>query len=244
LILTLTFILTVALVPAGAWPVYILLFSILFTAVLLSMIGAGYVLRRSALALPFLLAALPLIFTTPGTDIFSLSTHALNVTISLEGIERFISISFKSWISVQAAIILTATTAFPDLLVAMRAVRIPRLLVAIFALMWRYLFVLGDEAMRLIRARAARSSESEVKGLRKGGNPTWRATTAGGMAGNLFMRSLERSDRIYIAMLSRGYDGEERTIPLSRLSLSNWMVIIAGGLVMGLLLFLSLLTTG
>ena len=46
---------------------------------------------------------------------------------------------------------LAATTPFPDLLLAMRAVGIPRLLVAIFGLMWRYLFVLVDEALRLMR---------------------------------------------------------------------------------------------
>jgi cobalt/nickel transport system permease protein len=64
------------------------------------------------------------------------------------------------------------------------------------------------------------------------------------MAGNLFLRSLERSDRIYVAMLSRGYDGEVRTIPLSKLTLSNWAMMIAGGVVLGLLLILSFLSTG
>ena len=48
---------------------------------------------------------------------------------------------------------LASSTPFPDLLVAMRAVGIPRLLVAIFGLMWRYLFVLADEVLRLMRAR-------------------------------------------------------------------------------------------
>ena len=55
------------------------------------------------------------------------------------------------------AIVLAAATPFPELLSAMRALRVPRLLVAIFGLMWRYLFVLADEAVRLIRARQARS---------------------------------------------------------------------------------------
>jgi cobalt/nickel transport system permease protein len=243
-ILALAFILTTALMPFGAWPIYILLFSILISAVVLSTVGVGYVLRRSALALPFLLAALPLIFITPGSALFSLNFGGWQASVSLEGLERFLSITFKSWVSVQAAILLTATTPFPDLLSAMRAVGIPRLLVTIFGLMWRYLFVLGDEAMRLIRARAARSGEADVQGLRRGGSLAWRATTAGGMAGNLFLRSLERSDRIYVAMLSRGYDGEVRTIPLSKLTLSNWAVMIAGGVVLGLLLILSFLSTG
>ena len=51
--------------------------------------------------------------------------------LSQPGLERFLSIAVKSWLSVQAAIVLAATTPFPDLLVAMRALKVPRLLVAI-----------------------------------------------------------------------------------------------------------------
>ena len=161
LVLTLAFILTVRAHPAGAWPVYILLFALILSVEVLSELGVAYVLKRAALALPFVLAALPVIFTTPGAALFSLSLGPWTLTASLPGLERFISIALKSWISVQAAIVLAATTPFPDLLVAMRAVRIPRLLVAIFGLMWRYLFVLVDEALRLLRARAARSGVSD-----------------------------------------------------------------------------------
>lgn len=229
--------------PFGAWPFYILLVSILVSVEVLSGIGVGYVLRRSALAIPFLFAALPLIFTTVGPASFSLEIGTWELSVSQEGMVRFLSIAIKSWISVQAAVLLASTTPFPDLMTAMRAVGIPRLLVAILGLMWRYIFVLGDEGMRMIRARAARSSESDEQGSRRGGSLTWRATVAGGMAGNLMVRSLERSDRIYFAMLSRGYDGEVRTLPLSRLTLSDWVVMIAGGMIFLLLLLSSLLIT-
>ena len=76
------------------------------------------------------------------------------------GLERFVSIAIKSWLSVQAAIVLASSTSFPDLLVAMRALHVPQLLVSIFGLMWRYMFVLVDEATRLLRARASRSGRS------------------------------------------------------------------------------------
>jgi cobalt/nickel transport system permease protein len=161
--------------------------------------------------------------------------------ITQEGLARFISIALKSWISVQAAILLAASTPFPDLLVAMRAVKIPRLLVAVFGLMWRYLFVLVDEALRLMRARAARSGETGQSGTKPGGRLAWRARVAGGMAGNLFMRAFERSDRIYVAMLSRGYDGEVRATPLPALNQAGWLVLILGLAVLGLLMVLSIL---
>lgn len=240
-VLTVAFILTTALIPIGAWPIYILLLAIVLSAVILSGVGIFHVIKRAALAFPFVLAALPLIFTTPGLQLFSLTLGTWEITVTIPGVERFFSIALKSWISVQAAILLTATTQFPDILTAMRAVRVPRLLVAIIGLMWRYIFVLADEALRLMRARVARSGEGDVPGYRKGGQISWRAQTAGGMAGNLFLRSIERSDRIYFAMLSRGYDGEVRTMPLPKLEASNWIVLILGGGILSLLVILSLL---
>jgi cobalt/nickel transport system permease protein len=150
----------------------------------------------------------------------------------------------KSWLSVQAAILLAASTQFPELLQAMRAVGIPRLLVSMFGLMWRYLFVLVDEALRLMRARQARSGQSMVAGKKSGGSVAWRARLTGGMAGNLFLRAFERSDRIYVAMLSRGYDGEVRTLPLPALTGLNRLILAAGLFFLGLLLLFGILFQG
>jgi cobalt/nickel transport system permease protein len=240
-VLTMAFILCTALTPPGAWPVYILLLSIIVAVEVLSDLGVAYVFKRAVLAFPFVLAALPVIFSTPGSELFSLTLGPWTLTASLPGLERFLSIAFKSWVSVQAAIVLAASTPFPDLLVAMRAVRMPRLLVAIFGLMWRYLFVLVDEVLRLLRARAARSGVSADAKLKAGGSVTWRARVAGGMAGSLFLRALERSDRIYLAMVSRGYDGEVRTMPLPGLKPSHWIVLSCGIGTLALLLMIAYL---
>ncbi len=95
------------------------------------------------------------------------------------------------------AVVLASATPFPELLAAMR-MRLPKLLVAVIGLMWRYLFVLVDEVLRLMRAREARSGQAD--GSRGGGSLAWRARVTGGMAGNLMLRSFDRSERIYAAM--------------------------------------------
>jgi cobalt/nickel transport system permease protein len=237
-VLAVAFILTTALTPVGAWPVYILLLAIAISVEVLSELGVGFVWRRAALALPFVLAAIPVIFTINGPVLFSLSIGPWTLTATIPGMERFLSIALKSWISVQVAIVLASSTPFPDLLVAMRAVHIPRLLVAIFGLMWRYLFVFADEALRLIRARTARSGEADLPGLKTGGSLAWRGRITGGMAGNLFLRAFERSDRIYMAMLARGYDGEVRAAPSPRLQTDDWVILTGAlGLLLGLLFF-------
>jgi cobalt/nickel transport system permease protein len=282
LALTLVFILTTALAPAGAWPVYVLLFALALAVEILSELGVGHVLRRAALALPFALAALPVLFTVPGPALLTVPIGPWSLTITGPGLERFVSIVLKSWISVQMAIVLAASTRFPELLLAMRAIRIPRLLVAVFGLMWRYLFVLADEALRLLRARSARSgmpyrssdsgltteaqrSRRLLDGLRArrvsvvqsstapdlergvgkiGGGIAWRARVTGGMAGSLFLRAFERSDRIYAAMAARGYDGEVRAFPLPPISPASWAVLLGGLSLLGVLTLFGFLFWG
>lgn len=241
LVLGLAFILTTALIPDSLWTLYFLLLAIVLSLEFLSGVGLDYFLKRSTLALPFILAAFPLIFTIPGVSFFTFTFGPWDFSASIPGLVRFASIALKSWISIQIAILLTATTPFPDILTAMRALRFPRLLVMIFGLMWRYLFVFADETMRLLRARAARSGATGNPEFQTGGSISWRARTAGGLAGNLFVRSLERSERIYLAMLARGYDGEIRSLPQGKMEGSNWFILGFGGCVLFLVLVLSLI---
>jgi cobalt/nickel transport system permease protein len=251
-VLAVAFILAVALTPVGAWPVYVLLAAIGLSVVLLSELGVGFVLKRAALALPFVLAAVPILVTAAGAPLWSASLGAWTITISDAGAARFASILLKSWLSVQMAIVLAAATPFPQLLLAMRAVRLPRLIVAIFGLMWRYLFVLVDEVLRLLRARAARSGdprELPEAGPRaaagatgkRGGTLAWRAHVAGGMAGNLLVRSFDRGERIYAAMAARGYDGEVRAFPLPAIPPGQRLILAGGLALLSLLVFLGYL---
>jgi len=249
LILTVVFILTTSLTPLNAWPVYILLMAFLLSVEILSHLGIGCVWRRASLAIPFMLAAVPLMFTIEGRHLFSISLGSWTLNASIEGVLHFVNVALKSWLSIQAAILLASSTPFPDLLVAMRSVRIPRLLVAMFGLMWRYLFVFADEALRLIRARASRSgtpalSETGQRQNRTGGSIIWRARVAGGMAGNLFLRAFERSDRIYVAMLSRGYDGEVRSLSLPAMTHTSRLTLICGLCLLSLLLAFGILFWG
>ncbi len=202
----LAYIFAVTLTPAGHWPALGLLALPLLAAVALSRLPPLLVLRRSALALPFLLAAVPLLFTRQGEALFSVPLFGW--TASREGLEAVLSILAKSWLSVVAAVLLTATTPAAELLRAMRSLGLPRLLVATVSFMYRYLFVIGEEAIRLIRARDSRSAR--VPGQRAGGGLAWRAKVLGQMVGSLFLRSYERSERVYAAMQARGYDGEPR----------------------------------
>ena len=209
-VVTIAFIISNALLPDGAWIAFALAWAFLLLANALSGLGIDFTFRRSFIALPFALAAVTVLFSIPGNPLFTFHLFTLTVTITDAGLLRFVSIVIRSWLSVQMAILLVATTEFPKIVHALNHLRIPTILTVIISFLYRYLFVLSDEALRLLRARQARSAAAS--GRSAGGSVLWRARITGNMAGQLFLRSYERSDRIYNAMISRGYKGELMTI--------------------------------
>ncbi|MGB8252090.1 MAG: cobalt ECF transporter T component CbiQ [Anaerolineaceae bacterium] len=232
LVFIVAIILSCTLLPTSAWPAYILIFSILVALILLSDLNLAYVMKRSLLVLPFLLTAFPLIFRASESSIITYTVDKITITISQEGLIRFVSLGIKSWLSVIAAILLASTTSFTELLLAMRSLKIPRLLVAVFGLMWRYLFLMFEEVERLIRARKSRSGRDPSFPTRLGRSLKWQAGVTGGMAGSVFLRSLERSERVYNSMLARGYDGEIRSLeePPIQSGVLLWLIIAVAGL--------------
>ncbi len=223
-IVTILFIVSNVALPDGAWPAFLFAWSMLIAGSMLAGLGYGYLLRRSFVALPFALAAITAIFAIPGQPLFAWSIGSWRVVATDAGLIRFLSIVVRSWLSVQMAILLTATTQFPDLMHALRHLRVPKLLVAIVSFMYRYLFVLIDEAARLLRAREARSARLTPGS--GGGSIAWRARIAGNLAGQLFLRSYERSDRVYNAMLARGYAGQFLTINPHIMRRRDWAALL------------------
>jgi cobalt/nickel transport system permease protein len=209
-VVTIVFIVSNALLPDGAWLAFILAWLFLLAANALSRLGIAYTFRRSLVALPFALIAITVLFSIPGKPVANFSIAMWDFVITDAGLLRFVSILIRSWLSVQIALLLVAATRFPDLIHALEHLRVPAILTTIIAFLYRYLFVLTDEVFRLLRARESRSAGRA--GQRSGGGVFWRAKVAGNMAGQLFLRSYERSDRIYNAMLSRGYTGHLYTL--------------------------------
>lgn len=219
--LTVLFILSNALLLDGAWAAFGLAWILLLWANSLSALGMDFTFRRSLIALPFALAAASAIFSPLGNPLAEWHVGPLVLIPTDYGLIKFASILVRSWLSVQAAILLVAVTRFPDMIHAFEHLRVPKILTTIVSFLYRYLFVLTDEVMRLLRAREARSAT--VAGQRSGRSVVWRAKVTGNMAGQLFLRSYERSDRIYNAMLARGYTGQLRTLNPHVMKSSDWL---------------------
>jgi cobalt/nickel transport system permease protein len=127
----------------------------------------------------------------PGTVVF------LGMKLSA-GWFSFLSILVKFSLTISAALLLIATTSFPGVCHALRRFGLPALFVSQLLFLYRYLFVLLEETMRIIRARDMRSFGKRGIDFR----------TAVRIIGMLFLRTVERAERIYSAMLSRGFTGD------------------------------------
>jgi cobalt/nickel transport system permease protein len=108
----------------------------------------------------------------------------------------FLSTLLKSNLCVLTMLMLTWTTPFHDVLHELRRLRFPSVMLTTLALMYRYLPVLGEETRRMSRARASRTFTHHRSG-------TWRNLAT--IIGQLFIRSAERAERIYLAMCARGW---------------------------------------
>lgn len=213
-------ILTAVLLPDDAWPSFVVLLMVLVALSLSSGLGWSFAIRRAFIALPFVLAALPLPFLTPGPVVWTVP--GLGWTMTAPGLIRFVAILLRTWLAVQAGVLLSATTSAADLLWGLQALGMPKLLVAVVGFMLRYLFILADEALRMLRARTARSPK--LAGIRRPGL-LWQGRVAGMMVGSFFLRSLERSERVYAAMASRGYAGDIQLLGTPVMKPSDWIAL-------------------
>jgi cobalt/nickel transport system permease protein len=93
-------------------------------------------------------------------------------------------------------VLLANTTPFSNLLSVLKSAHAPALLVTTLSLMYRYMFVLVDEAQRMRRARASRTFTAHRA-------RAWETTAT--VVSQLFVRSSERAERIYAAMCARGW---------------------------------------
>lgn len=180
--------------PLHAWPAFAACFAALAAIAALARVGPGIVWSRVRVILPlvvFVAAFVPFVRGGPAVEVGPLS-------VSEAGLATFALVNAKAAIGALSAILLGATTSFPDILHGLERLRVPRLLTVIAAFMYRYVFVIVDEARRMRAALSARAYRPRHLG---------QAAAIGRLVTALFLRSYERGERVYLAMLARGYAG-------------------------------------
>jgi len=162
----------------------------------LGRIPPGFILKKVLAASPFAVAVglfNPILDRAPAAT--------LGPLVITGGWVTFASILLRFALTVGAALALVACTGMNRLGAALERLGVPRVLVVQLLFLYRYLFVTSDQAARMARGAALRSG-GRRPGLR----------VYGSMIGHLLLRSLDRAERIYRAMVARGFDGEIRVL--------------------------------
>lgn len=181
--------------PLYAWPVWACCVAALAAVAVVGRVPAGAIWRRARVVLPVvLLASVFIPLARPGREAFALGPFSASV----EGLEALLSVGVKAVLGTVSAVLLTATTSVPALVRGLEVMRVPRVLTLIAAFMYRYLFVIAEELARMRSALASRAYRPR--------NPLDLAPL-GRMVAALFLRSHARGERVYLAMLARGYTG-------------------------------------
>ncbi len=177
-----------------------------FLLVLAAIIGVSLttLLKRFVWLIPF--AGIMIIlfpFITPGKPLFTLATPFFSATATEAGLIKAGFLALRVLNATLAVSLLVLTTPLQELLHGFQQLKVPGIMVNLIAFTLRYFEVLADEVRRMKLARKARGFQSGSNLLH------WHTMkTLGLLLGTLFVRSAERGERIFYAMLARGYRGE------------------------------------
>jgi cobalt/nickel transport system permease protein len=177
-----------ALTPMAFFPV---------AMITIGRIPPGVILRKIAVASPFAIMVgmfNPILDHTP---VFSIGSWVVTA-----GWLSFFSILFRFALTVSAALALIACTGMFRIGAGLEQLGAPRLFVMQLLFLYRYLFVVADEGITMLRSVQARCPGMRSLPLK----------IYGSLTGHLLMRSLDRADRIHRSMVARGFDGHIQTL--------------------------------
>lgn len=144
--------------------------------------------------------SLPVLFITSGTPVASANLSLFTLTVTSEGIIRFLIFTVRVWFCVASLTMLILSMGFSSFLKMLSSIRVPSILIQMFSLTYRYLFLSIHEVQKVLIAKEARTYNNRrtinLSNLKH----------SGALLSILFIRTYERSERVYMAMKSRGFD--------------------------------------
>ncbi len=180
LVALLAFLIAVSTTRAGAHIAFAIYATLTLTAALVARLPLAALLLRAALILPFS------------------ATFALVTWLSGDPV-RALALIEKSVLCGFAALLLISTTQVPELFRSLDWFAAPRPFILVIQFLYRYLFVISEQAQHMRRAaQCRRGAANHRRSI---------FTSAAGTLGVLFARSWERADIVYRAMLARGFTG-------------------------------------
>jgi len=163
------------------------------------------------------LIALPALFTTPGQAV--LLVPMLNLSVTNQGLRTALLLILRVETAATLTTVLVLSTPWTHTLKALRSLHLPAEVVTMLAMTHRYVFLLLETANQMFESR-----QSRTVGVLTGAES--RRVTAR-TAGVLLSKSMELSQEVYLAMLSRGFRGDIRLLTDFRMTARDYAGLAA-----------------
>ena len=199
IVLLLAFLAALATTPRMTAPAIIAYAAAAMAGILLARLPVGPVLLRAAVVLPF-------------SGSFAL------ISILAGDAGRAVNLLAKSYLSAIAVLLVAGSTPLPSLLRALESLGAPRFLALVVQFLYRYLFVISEQAQHMRLAALSRG----------GGRARLDWHHAAGAVSVLFARSYARAAGIHRAMLARGFAGTIELLASRRFQLADAAFLAAG----------------
>jgi cobalt/nickel transport system permease protein len=193
IVATLLFTIVVVVTPRDQVTAFFAYAMMLALVAVTARIPPLWLAKRATIEFPFVLLAVFLPLAGHGERV-----TWLGLSLSVDGLWGAWNIFAKGTLGVLASLILAATTSMRDLILGLDRLRCPAVFTQIATFMLRYLDILVDDARRMRVARLSRGYDPRF---------LWQVRAFAVGVGSLFLRAYERGERVYLAMVSRGYDG-------------------------------------
>jgi cobalt/nickel transport system permease protein len=189
-----------------------------------------FFLKRVWLFIPVFtgVIALPLIFNIflPGDPLFQVAWFGENahlgpiplpesIYVTRQGVSLAAVFTLRVAVSVSAVVLLFLSTPQQVLFKSLRSVGVPKLYVLTLEMAYRYIFLLTDLVKDIYLAKRARTIRP--------GSTREEQRWVGGRIGYILMRSMSTSEKVHMAMLSRGFDGEVKILQRFRAGRRDYM---------------------
>lgn len=131
--------------------------------------------------------------------LFSIAAWGTHIGVSQLGMQQAAHLFFKAMGAVSCLYFLALSTPMVDLLAVLRRLKVPKLMLELMGLIYRFIFVLLETADTIHTAQSSRLGYLNLTSV-------YRSLVA--LTSTLFIRAYKRSDELYTALEARGYDGE------------------------------------
>ena len=154
-----------------------------------------------------------------GEPLWQWHAGSWTVAVTAEGLRGGLRMGARVLGSMSVLVLLGSVTPAFKVFAALRWAHMPRTMMELAMLMYRYIFGLLEQVVQVRGAQRVRLGYVDARRT---------LASTGSLMGTVVLRALDQADRTHEAMLVRLYDGRGPLADLAPLSLGQWLAMAAG----------------